>query len=156
MECYEGAAMIKTYRNSIAHDTEDHLRLKTLKGDIGYKIVKFELMPNQPGIDNMEFVVKIYKLSQSSIDGIIDFSDGDLLGAASYDIEPTSYTDYHNVIFDREIFNQDIYITCEEVRSGSGGEDINYYIELEQVKLNENESTMATLQSLRRFGIPRN
>jgi hypothetical protein len=149
MECYEGATMIKTFRGLIAHGAQDTIVLHTKDGSVGYKIVKFELMPNQPGIDNMEFVVKIYKTSQSSVDGTIDFSNNTLIGAASYDIEPTSYTDYHSVIFDREVFNQDIYITCEEVRSGSGGEDINYYIELEQKPLDLNENTVATLKNIR-------
>jgi len=84
---------------------------------------------------------------KSTIDGVIDFSDNTLLGAASYDIEPTSYTDYHHVIFDREIFNQDIFITMDEVRSSAGV--INYYMELEVKQLDLSESTVATLKDIR-------
>ena len=33
--------------------------------------------------------------------------------------------------------------------AGGGTTNGNYYLELEQIKLNDNESTMATLQSIR-------
>ena len=40
-------------------------------------------------------------------------------------------------------FNQDIYITCKS--SGN----MNYYMELEQIKLDLNENTVATLKDIR-------
>jgi len=56
-----------------------------------------------------------------------------------------AYPDDLNVVFDQEIFNQDIYVTQQCLQSG----DVNYYIELEQVKLNVDESTVATLKDIR-------
>jgi len=50
------------------------------------------------------------------------------------------------IIFDREIFNQDIYITY---RDNSNETKANYYLELEQVKLDLNENTVATLKDIR-------
>jgi len=50
------------------------------------------------------------------------------------------------IIFDHEIFNQDIYVTHW---SDSGADACNYYIELEQVKLSVDESTVATLKDIR-------
>jgi len=50
------------------------------------------------------------------------------------------------VIFDNVKFNQDIYITHVEQ---SGSQACNYYIELEQVKLDLNEATVATLKDMR-------
>ena len=154
MECYEGATMIKTYRGILADGGQDKINLKTLKGDIGYKINKFQIIGKEPGQQDQEHTVKIYKLKQSTIDNAIDFSDGDLLGAG-YIAEDAgqAYPLYTIIIFDKEIFNQDIYITHQDT---TGAQPCNYYIELEQVKLNENESTMATLQSLRRLALPRN
>ena len=139
---------IKSYRGLIAHGAQDTIVLHTNDGSVGYRIVKFELMPKQPGVDNMEFIVKIYKVPQTTVDGEVDFSDNTLLGAGSYDVEPSSYTDYQNIIFDGEVFNQDIYITCTELRQ-PGNEFINYYIELEQIKLDLNENTVATLKDIR-------
>jgi hypothetical protein len=156
MECYEGATMIKTYRGTIGNQEQDHIRLKTNKGDIGYRIVKFEIIDTAPGTGNLELVVKIYKLKQSSVDASVNFTDGDLLGVGfwQYNASNPTYSTPYNIIFDREIFNQDIYITNRDISLNAKA--CNYYLELEQVKLNENESTMATLQSLRRLALPRN
>jgi len=150
--------MIKTFRGILADGGQDKINLKTLKGDIGYKITKFDLFPNRPGgTSHVESVMAIWRLPQTSIptaNSIIDFTDADML-AAGYltdDVNNASGP-LQIVIFDQEIFNQDIYITHTDE---GGSAKCNYYLELEQIKLNENESTMATLQSLRRFGLPRN
>ena len=44
------------------------------------------------------------------------------------------------------IFNQDIYVTHKDV---AVGQTVNYYIELEQIKLDLNENTVATLKDIR-------
>ena len=51
-----------------------------------------------------------------------------------------------SIIFDNMTFNQDIYITHKD---DDGGQPINYYIELEQVKLDLNENTVATLKDIK-------
>ena len=50
------------------------------------------------------------------------------------------------VIFDQEIFNQDIFVT-HKIRNGTGS--VNYYIELEQISLTLDENTVATLKDIR-------
>ena len=45
------------------------------------------------------------------------------------------------------MFNQDIYVTAVDA-SGSN-RATNYYLELEQFKLNDIETTMATLKDIR-------
>ena len=135
--------MIKTFRGKLADGGQDKIFLRTIKGEIGYRIVKFQTI----GPDNnttFENVVKIFKIKQSTIDANIDFTDGDLLGATLTEGSGTSgVTGFKPVIFDKEIVNQNIFIT------NKGTTSINYYLELEQIKLNDNESTMATLQSMR-------
>jgi len=141
--------MIKTYRGILADGGQDKINLKTNKGDIGYRIVKFQTMTKQPFAgDAAEHTCKIYKVAQTTIDGVVDFSDNTLLGVAIINNYTNGYSDpsIPVVIFDKEIFNQNIYITGIDTQ---GSQPVNYYIELEQVKLNDNESTMATLQSLR-------
>ena len=44
------------------------------------------------------------------------------------------------------IFNQDIYLTHLESQGSSA---VNYYLELEQIKLDLNENTVATLKDIR-------
>jgi len=140
---------IKTFRGLIADGAEDTIVLHTNNGSTGYRIVKFEVIGHQPGVYDEEVVVKIYKVSQSVKDAIIDFSDNTLLGACFWQTgtAPTK-TAATTIVFDNEIFNQDIYITS---KLGAGGTavPINYYIELEQIKLDLSENTVATLKDIR-------
>jgi len=148
MECHEGATMIKSFRGLMADGAQDTINLHTNDGKTGYRIVKLEVMDKTPGTDTLESVVKVYKVEQSSVTGEIDFSDNTLLGAAYFGQTVSQYSNLEKVtIFDKEIFNQDIYITHKD--NSTNGEAINYYIELEQVSLDLNESTVATLQSIR-------
>jgi len=50
------------------------------------------------------------------------------------------------VIFDREIFNQDIYITQSEQ---SGSQSLNYYLELEVIPLDDAGAEYTTLKDMR-------
>ena len=148
MECYEGATMIKTFRGKMADGAQDTIVLHTNDGSTGYRIVKFQMMFTDPGITSAEHVVKIYKVSQTTIDGLVDFSDNTLLGAGYIKERGNDYYGHGigPIIFDNEIFNQDIYVTHEAITAGGA---CNYYIELEQVKLDKNENTVATLKDIR-------
>jgi hypothetical protein len=149
MECYEGAKMIKTFRGRMTDDSVDTIVLHTNDGSLGYRIVDFQLINKSPGAAGVEGIMKIYKVPQTvaSVDGVIDFSDQTLL-AAGYYTENAAVTDpvSHRVIFENEVFNQDIYLTYHE---NVGSEPMNYYLELEQVKLNLDENTVATLKDIR-------
>ena len=144
--------MIKTFRGILADGTQQRVRLSTKKGKIGYRIIKFQIMPYDPTVDNLEVVQKIYKVKQVSQDAKIDFSDGNLLAAAyieNHDGVSTSFADFTNaVIFDREIFNQDIYITSD-AGSGSASSGVNYYLELEMETLSDNAAAVSTLRDIR-------
>jgi hypothetical protein len=141
--------MIKTYRGNLADQTQDRIRIKTNRGNVGYRIVKFQIAPALPGASSYESVVKIYKNKQTTIDGSVDFTDGDLLAMAFLEGNASNqYPDNIQVIFDHEIFNQDFYVTNFDADTGAA---CNYYIELEQIMLNDNEAAMATLQSIRQI-----
>ena len=138
---------IKTFRGLIADGAQDTILLHTNDGSTGYRIVKFEMMANNPGTDANESTMKIYKISQTTVDNEVDFSDNTLLGAGYYsDSANENYGWKGTVVFDNEIFNQDIYITHMET---VGSKAMNYYLELEQVKLDLNENTVATLKDIR-------
>jgi len=146
MECYEGATMIKTFRGLIADGAQDTIVLHTNDGSTGYRIVKFQIMGPDANTD-LECVIQIWKVSQTTIDANIDFSDNTLLGTASInDSADRYYQPEPIVVFDKEIFNQDIYVTNG---AGDNPSPINYYIELEQIKLDLSESTVATLKDIR-------
>ena len=135
----------------MADGTQDTIVLHTNDGSVGYRIVKFSTIDETPGTANVELLTKIYKISQSTIDGNVDFSDNRLLGMAYYGFESSGAT-AQTIIFDSEIFNQDIYITHKD--NASGNEPVNYYMELEQVKLDLNENTVATLKDIRNLETP--
>jgi len=153
MERYEGATMIKTFRGMLADDGQDTIVLHTNDGSTGYRIVKFQLMGEKPAGANQESIVKIYKIKQTTFTANVDFSDNTLLGVAYLEAAADAKTESQAqiVIFDNEIFNQDIYISHVDDESG---ESVNYYIELEQTSLDLNESTVATLKDIRNVTAP--
>ena len=148
---------IKSFRGRIADGGTDLVSLHTNTGSTGYRIKKFELMPSDPANDNIEIIVQIWKTSLAASDAQsgaaadwrIDFSDNKLL-ATGYIEDNAGDTDaFHKdmVIFDNEVFNQDIYITS--IAPNASADGVNYYLELEQVKLDLNENTVATLKDVR-------
>ena len=145
--------MKKTFRGQLAEDDVEKIRLSTNNGLTGYRIVKFELLPADPTANN-EAVVQIFTTeddatSQPRTAGTsIDFRDPTLVAAGLWSNNSIThtYSDDLVVVFDNSIFNQDIYITY---KSSSGQLPINYLLELEQVKLSQDEATMATLKDMR-------
>jgi len=131
----------------MADSAQDRIRLSTIKGKVGYRIVKLQTMNNNPGAQLIEGVMKVYIEEQTTIDGVVDFTDGTLL-AANYHIDndSTAYSASEVVIFDREIFNQDIYITFKDI---STGQSMNYYIELEVIPLDDAGAEYTTLKDMR-------
>ncbi len=82
-----------------------------------------------------------------NITNVVDFNNADLLGVAFYNAEHTTGRSYETIIFDQETFNQDIFINITDADGGT--KKANYYIELEQFKLDLNSSTYHTLKSIR-------
>ena len=139
---------IKSFRGKLADGAIDTVALHTPNGAIGYRIINFTIMPENPGTTDFEHSVKIYKITQQTATADMDYSDNTLLAAA--------YTEGNNssnyigqplvTFFDNEIFNQDIYITHVDAK---GALNCNYYFELETVKLSLDENTVATLKDIR-------
>ena len=139
--------VVKTFRGLLGHNTQDQIRLQTIKGKVGYKIIKFQAITTAPGATTAEVIVKAYKTSQTSIDAVIDFTDSDLLGVVFWSGRASSgWGAEDTIIFDNEIFNQDIYITAQDVDSNR---DTNYYIELEVIPLTDHAAEYATLKDIR-------
>jgi hypothetical protein len=138
---------ILSFRGIIADGLEERIKLSTLNGKTGYKITKFQAMANRPGAVEYESTVKIYSKAQGSGSTSIDFSESDLLGACVInDHDSNAYPFSETIIFDNQIFNQDIFISVDSL---TGTEPTNYYIELETVTLTDTQATQLTLKSLR-------
>ena len=145
---------IKSFRGLITSGGQDTITLHTNDGSTGYRIVKFNIMPHVPGDSaDQEHIVMIWKVKRTAAE-LADntttrpnFSNQVLLGTGVLVNDIGSSLNYdESIIFDNETFNQDIYVTHTQQ---TGAELINYYIELEQIKLDLNEATVATLKDMR-------
>jgi hypothetical protein len=139
---------ILSFRGLLATGAQERISLQTNNGLTGYRIVKFQTIQEDPGTST-EHVVKIYKILQTSVDDKINFSENTLLGVSYLNAGPSassSTVSNEVIIFDNEVFNQDIYITAKTI---TGSDEANYYIELEQMDLALDEATVATLKDIR-------
>jgi hypothetical protein len=142
---------IVSYRGLLADGGIDTIPLHTNNGKTGYKIVKFQVMPNEPGTGGAaENIVQINKVLPTAVKTTVDFSDLTLLGVAIWigNKNPAANvpSPYDSVVFDNEVFNQDIYVSQIDT---DGSESVNYYIELEQVPLTEDQALVAIVKNLR-------
>ena len=140
--------MIKTFRGILADGETNRIRLSTKKGKIGYRIIKFQTIPFKPGQTDNESTITIYKIDFTPL-ATIDLADGNILGVSffsSNDVAQESPEDM-TVIFEREIFNQDIYIGNQDSQSGALA--MNYYLELETETLTDNAAALSTLRDIR-------
>jgi hypothetical protein len=138
---------IITIRGQLADGGQDTIALHTRDGSMGYRITKFQVIDDEPGENEVEITCKIYSVKQTTVNNTVNFSDNTLLGVAVYANQGSqSIVSSEQVIFDRMVFNQDIHITGFSWESDP---NINYYIELEQMKLDLNENTVVTLKDIR-------
>lgn len=144
--------VVKTYRGSIADDEQVRIRLHTMRGKVGYRIHKFQVIFANPQGSSSEAVIQIWKNTQKGIfNNIINFGDSDTL-AASYATNSTagdSNPEDITIVFDQEIFNQDIFIT----NNCSSGSTMNYYLELELVPLDDAGAEYTTMKDMRQTNL---
>ena len=146
--------MIKTFKGEIKDNEVLTIRLRTNKGETGYKIKKLELFPTQPGIANVENVVQVFTVpyTETNTSATPNFDNPTLIGAAYFQDNASSAVPSSKVVVvDNVTFNQDIYITHRDISNSTPGSGtaVNYYVELDQMKLNIGESTVATLKDMR-------
>jgi hypothetical protein len=141
-----------SFRGQLDMGVEERIPLSTIRGLIGYKVKKFQLMSSTPGVASVEFIGQIYKTEDvANLNTTPDFSDNRLLAVVYYQDEAAPhYPSSQDVIFDNEKFNQDIFVNITD--AGGGTTRCNYYIELEQMSLDLNEQTVATLKDIRNVG----
>ena len=137
-----------TYKGTLAIGLEDRIKLSTIKGKIGYRITKFQIIGTTPGAVDQEIVCKIKSDNDTNIGATVEFTDDELL-AVSYMSEGASvaYPFYSTIIIDRQSFNQDIFVSAASANSST--QPVNYYIELETMELSDLQATMLTLRNLR-------
>ena len=131
---YKGTGQMHSFRGLLADGGEDRIRIEGATGEIAWRITKFQALPTTCNVD-IESTIKIYRESQAgAIDELIDFRDDELLAGGIY----TQHSDAHGspedwtVIFDNALFVRNIYVTLKGV---TYTKSLNYYIELEEIKV---------------------
>ena len=142
---------IKSFRGKMIDGAIDQISLHTNDGSTGYRIKKVQCVPENPDTTNTEHVFKIYKIPQTAVTGSIDFSDNTLLASVYLSSRDDRYGGDNIIVFDNETINQDIYLTHDDTNNAGA---VNYYIELETVKLSLDENTVATLKDIRNIEQP--
>jgi len=135
---------IISYRGLLASGVEDTINLHTNDGKTGYKVVKFQIFPKNFN-ETDEYNMQIWKVSGKG-GSTHDFSDLTLLAAAFIEtVSGASEGLSPVIVFDNEVFNQDIYVSC----AAQAGHACNYYIELEQIDLTEDQALVAIVKNIR-------
>ena len=75
---------IKSFRGLMQDQTIDTISLHTNNGSTGYKVVKFQIFPNNFNTTD-EYNVKIYLTSQTTTTMTHDFADQTLLASAYFE-----------------------------------------------------------------------
>jgi len=132
---YKGTGQMHSFRGLVLNAAQEKIRIEGATGEIAWRINKFEIQTHNPGTENFESIVKLYREEQTTIDGIVNFNDDELLavavatGAASAYLYPTGTS----IIFDNALFVRNIWVTHTNVITPNPA--CNYYIELEEVKV---------------------
>jgi len=142
-----------TFRGRLAIGTQDKLRLSTNNGKTGYKITKFEVIPQNPGDATAEAITKIFTTNQTGLIGpTVDFTDSELIAVSYYQSVPVHNSSAgqavsKNIIFDNAVINQNVFVTVDDATGNT--DEINYYIELEAFAISDLEATKLTLASIK-------
>ena len=140
---------ILTYKGQLEMGAEEKIHLSTNDGLTGYRIKNFNMISSTQGKNSAEYVGQIFLKSQAAtITDAVDFSNTDLLAVdfLNHDTNP-AYVSSQLIIFDNETFNQDIFVYI--VDASGNTVPCNYYLELEQFKIDLNTSTFHTLKNIR-------
>jgi len=142
--------MIKTFRGLLGDLDVDRIRLSTKKGKIGYRIIKFMVIAEKPGQDNYEATITVNKVDFTP-QNKIHLTDGNVLAVAFFagNAAAFNYGPFNNpIIFEQEIFNQDIFIGYNDLLTDTV-KGMNYYLEIETMSLTDNAAVVSTLRDIR-------
>ena len=148
---YKGTGKMHSFRGLLADGGQDKIRIQGATGEIAWKITKFELFPYNPGTAQSESTVSIYREEQSSVPtatATVDFDNDELLAAAFYS-KSASVSEAISLVtvFDNALFVRNIYVSHTEVGSVH---PVNYYIELEEVKVSAAGMAQLSVAAARR------
>jgi len=151
---YTGTGKMHSFRGLLADGEQIRIRIQGATGAIAWRITKLQVMSNAPMINDFISIVKVWREKQAAVDytaTTIDFNMEELLAVALW-IDGNALTEsitFHT-IFDNSLFSRNIYITNVDVAPGESG-SINYYIELEEVKVSAAGMAQLAVAAARRL-----
>ena len=149
---YKGTGKMHSFRGLLADGAQERIRIQGATGEIAWRITKFQIMSSDMPGTSAESVVQIWREEQTSASLVIDFSLDELLGAAYFSGSSSpSYTQDTVIIFDNALFVRNIYITHNDSQDAASA---NYYIELEEVKVNAAGMAQLAVAAARRVYVP--
>ena len=129
-------------------DAQLAIRLSTNNGMTGYRINKFQIISSTPGVtSSVEYVAKVYSTERDTVDALVNFDDPTLLAVVFYQDRANASSNTETIIIDDKKINQDLFVTLADADGNTLAG--NFYLELEQFKLNLDEATVTTLKDLR-------
>lgn len=131
---YTGTGNVHSFRGLLATDGQTKVRIEGAVGAIAWRIVKFQTIGQNPGANSYETVTQIWREEQTSITASVDLSNDECLGVSYFQaVANLSVSPAQVIIQDNALFVRNIFVTSKCGQSGT----INYYIELEEVKVSK-------------------
>ena len=150
---YKGTGKVHSFRGVLGDGDQRKIRIEGPVGAIAWRITKFEVMGNKPGISSpVESIVSIWREEQASVAVSafeVNFDQDELLGTAIWTMGETTYSNDAAVIFDNSLFSRNIWVTHTD---NAASESCNYYIELEEVKVSKTGMAQLAIAAARRTG----
>jgi len=149
---YNGTGKVHSFRGILADGGQDKIRIQGPVGNIAWRITKFEVMPNYPGGATQESICQVWREEQLSLvtsSATINFENDELLAAAYY-VQyglPAAGQNTAIVTFDNALFVRNIWVTHTDNDSAAL---INYYIELEEIKVSKAGMAQLAVAAARR------
>ena len=143
---YKRTGKMHSFRGLLEDGEQEKIRIQGSVGAIAWRITKFQIMPGNYNIAD-EYNVSIYREEQTALTTTFDFREDELLGAA-YLENSASIGDFVSptVIFDNALFSRNIYVSLKS----QSGNNCNYYIELEEVKVGKAGMAQLAVAAARR------
>jgi len=151
---YTGTGKMHSFKGLLGVGEQQRIRIQGSVGAIAWRITKFQVISYDVGNITVENVVKIYREEQTSIVTTVDFNEDELLAVASFHnaltvADPSSVT----VIFDNALFVRNLWVS-QNTSISEGTEKMNYYIELEEVKVSAAGMAQLSVAAARRGYVP--
>ena len=146
---YKGTGKVHSFKGLLTDPEQIEISIQGSVGAITWRINKFDMAAENPGLQSQESVMQIFRERQASISAVVNYNDNELLASGYYSDSSsgTQGTGKYITIFDNALFTRNIFITHVET---NGTQSCNYYIELEEVTISTAGKAQLAVAAARR------